>query len=77
MDNIADKKYSSFLPNNFQYEFEQEKAAFGETFGAQFGYYYDGTVKKVEEMIFTWHWWYNKLCSRKLCSTIVIKCSTI
>lgn len=46
MDNIADKKYSSFLPNNFQYEFEQQKAILFETFGAQFGYYYDGTVKK-------------------------------
>lgn len=54
MDNIADKKYSSFLPNNFQYEFEQQEAILFETFGAQFGYYYDGTVKKIEEM-FRWN----------------------
>ena len=54
MDNIANKKYASYLPSNFQYEFQQQRATFDETTDAMFGYSYDGTVKKIEEM-FRWN----------------------
>ena len=54
MDNIANKKYASYLPSNFQYEFQQRRATFDETTDAMFGYSYDGTVKKIEDM-FRWN----------------------
>jgi len=51
MNFIDDKKYIGFLPSNYQYEFEQERATWNETLGAQIGHYYDGLSSRIKEFV--------------------------